>query len=55
MTHYVCPAEENAVSDHPKACESDTCSLKGHQLVECNCADGQHSEVKAQYQSQLQS
>jgi hypothetical protein len=50
MTHYICPAEDNAVSDHAKVCELDSCPLVGHQLVECNCMDGKHTEVKAQYQ-----
>ena len=44
MAHYVCP-ECGGVSDHPKVCETQGCGKKGHDLMECNCADGKHAEV----------
>jgi len=44
MPHYVCPVCKG-VSEHPKSCETDGCSLHGHALVECICTDGQHQEV----------
>ena len=44
MAHYVCP-ECGGVSDHPKVCETEGCSKKGHPLVECNCTDSKHAEV----------
>ena len=47
MPHYVCPSC-GGVSDHPKNCETQGCPLNGHALVECNCTDDQHAEVKAQ-------
>jgi hypothetical protein len=45
MTHYVCPAC-GGVADHPKNCDTEGCSLQGQPLLECNCDDGEHSEVK---------
>jgi len=44
MTHYVCP-ECGGVADHPKVCETEGCSMNGHQMIECNCTDGKHAEV----------
>lgn len=45
MTHYVCP-ECGGVSETAKPCDTEGCSLHGHELVACNCTDGQHAEVK---------
>jgi len=47
MTHYVCPIC-GGTSDVPKTCETDSCSLNGEALHECNCEDGQHKEVRSE-------
>ncbi len=45
MAHYVCP-ECGGKSDVPKMCGTEGCARNGEPLQECNCVDGQHSEVK---------
>jgi len=47
MAHYVCPIC-GGVSDKPKACDTETCALKGQQLHECHCEDGEHKEVASE-------
>ena len=47
MTHYACPAC-GGTSDHPKACDTEGCSLKGQPLKECHCTDNEHAEIKNQ-------
>ena len=42
--HYVCPSC-GGVSETPKECSTDGCRLQGHELVECNCADGRHDGI----------
>jgi hypothetical protein len=54
MTHYICTGGCNGVSDTPGVCQSETCSLHKHELKECNCTDGQHTEVKAQAEQEKQ-
>lgn len=49
MTHYVCTGECGGVSEHLKNCESEACSMFNEPLVECNCEDGEHAEVKAKH------
>lgn len=44
MTHYVCP-ECGGEADHPKVCETEGCSRKGQDLMDCSCTDGKHVEV----------
>lgn len=46
MTHYVCTGECGGVSDTPKNCGSEACSLHDKPLVPCHCIDGEHTEVK---------
>ena len=46
MKHYVCTGECKGVSDTPGVCRAEVCSEKGKPLVECNCTDGMHAEVK---------
>ena len=52
MPHYVCTGECGGVSDTPKNCGDETCSMHGHPLVKCNCTDGQHAEVKTKATAQ---
>lgn len=44
MQHYVCPSC-GGVSQTPKECSTEGCSLKGHPLVACNCTDDRHEGV----------
>ncbi len=44
--HYVC-AECGGESLEPRNCETDSCSLKGKPLSECDCGDGFHGKVRA--------
>lgn len=46
MTHYICRGECGGISDHPKKCEDEKCSLYGKDLVECNCTDNRHRDKK---------
>ena len=45
MEHYVCTGGCGMVSDQPGVCAADSCPMNGHELVACNCEDGQHAEV----------
>lgn len=40
-THYVCD-ECGGVSDIPKNCGTEGCSLNGTPLKECNCDNSEH-------------
>lgn len=46
MTHYVCTGECGGVSEQPGTCQAESCSRYHQPLIECNCIDGQHEEVK---------
>ena len=46
--HYVCTGGCNGVSEDPNAeCGAEDCAKCKHQLVACNCADGEHAEAYA--------
>lgn len=44
-THYVCK-KCGGLSNNPKNCETEGCEYNGKPLVECNCTDGEHKELK---------
>jgi len=46
MKHYVCRGKCGGVSDIPGTCQAEDCNRHEHELVECSCEDGKHSEVK---------
>lgn len=48
MPHYVCTGGCGGVSEHAGVCQAESCSLHNQPLKECNCEDGQHTEVMAQ-------
>lgn len=54
MTHYVCTGGCGGVSEKPGSCQTESCSLYGKPLVECNCADGQHAEAFAKEEQEKQ-
>lgn len=43
-THYVC-SECGGVSGDSGVCNTENCSRAGDSLLECNCSDGEHSEI----------
>lgn len=45
MAHYVCNGQCKGVSMNPNGCQTPDCEKKGQPMSECNCTDGQHSEV----------
>ena len=46
MKHYICTGGCEGVSDKPGVCGAEMCAKHGLPLIECDCTDGQHSEVK---------
>ncbi len=44
MKHYICEGDCGGVSDTPKACGTQGCSMEGKDLKECECTDGKHSK-----------
>jgi len=40
--HYVCLGGCKGVSDKPGVCQAPDCAHHQHELVECDCTDGQH-------------
>jgi hypothetical protein len=42
MKHYICTGGCKGESDHPGVCKTEECPLYGHELKECDCADGKH-------------
>ena len=42
MSHYICTGGCQGVSDKPGVCQTEECSMHGHTLQECGCADGEH-------------
>ena len=46
MAHYICPGECHGVSMEPGTCQAADCSKKEQPLLECQCLDGAHQEVK---------
>lgn len=46
MKHYVCKGECGGVSNDPKKCEDESCSMFEKDLEECNCTDGRHNDKK---------
>jgi len=50
--HYVCTGGCGMVTDQADAvCQMESCPMHGHQVVPCNCTDGQHAEVMAKAHS----
>ena len=45
MQHFVCKGGCGGVSQEAGVCQASTCSLHGHPLSACDCADGMHTEV----------
>lgn len=53
--HYVCSAC-GGVSHKPKQCETEGCSMKGHDLTACACENPEHlAKVKQSEEAEKQS
>ncbi len=51
--HFICVGECQGVSSHPGTCQAQECSLHNQPLIKCDCVDGKHQEVKANYKSDI--
>ena len=45
MPHYICTGGCGGVSDAPGVCQTNGCPKHEHNLVECDCEDGNHEKV----------
>ena len=43
--HYICTGGCKGVSSVPGVCGAEGCTKHNHPLVECNCTDGNHTEI----------
>ncbi|MEK7588548.1 MAG: hypothetical protein AAB438_01900 [Patescibacteria group bacterium] len=46
--HFVCLGGCEGVSENPGVCKAPDCANHDHELVECNCMDGMHKDVKSE-------